>query len=499
MLFIMPLKNCQQLKQRISNAQEELQKAREQAEQIILTNGPEKVKEILESIKEEQENITEEIYHYKARREIAKKHNLDYVSNFTEHGIAIVRKDDKYNIVNQQGELLYEDWPLKIRDFQEGFAVVQLPSDEWTFINTKGERITDKVFVYADDFHEGFAAVELPDNEWTFINTKGEIATEKRYSTVDRFEYGYARVVQKNGAWNFLDLSMQPIRQQWLSEKLRVSSSFIETKGKSVLVCKSVDRNGSSISVYNLLMSNGSFKFDEWFEYKKVNIFQNGYALVEDYKGNKNFLNADGEWLLDDWMNYPDVSFFRADGLARVRNQSGKYNFLNEDGELQFHEWLPYRDVRNFHNGYALVYDIDQGFNFIDRSGTLIFSDWLSSDAIKTVGDFHCERAIVVMNDDSINIITKEGEFVFEKNYQDAEILNYQDNFSVIESIKGMNALDRNGNLVFKEWIPYFYDDAGDESGDIEFFIKDGIFVVTDANDIAIRTFNIFGKEIFKK
>ena len=100
------------------------------------------------------------------------------VGDFHE-GYAIVEKRNRFNYINDKGELLCDFWLEEAQDFSEGFArVVVNGTGETSFINAYGElvgnewrkKILNKVdrsrneaytVDYIGDFHNGYARVSL--------------------------------------------------------------------------------------------------------------------------------------------------------------------------------------------------------------------------------------------------------------------------------------------------------------------------------------------------
>ena len=102
---------------------------------------------------------------------------FDVVEDFSD-GLAVVKLGDKYNFINNDGELLRENmWFNDVTWFNEGLAEVEL-NGKWNFINTNGEIVFDDLwFDYVRDFQDGFAKVYLGD-EWYYLDTKGNLYDE---------------------------------------------------------------------------------------------------------------------------------------------------------------------------------------------------------------------------------------------------------------------------------------------------------------------------------
>ena len=130
---------------------------------------------------------------------------FDWVDSFSE-GFAVVILNDKCNFINQNGEIAFPNqWYDGIGDFSEGFAKVKLDGQGWNFINQKGEILNpNQWFNWVNDFYKGFAKVYLND-KWNLINQKGEIAFPRQwFGYVYDFREGFAKV-ELNGKYYYIN------------------------------------------------------------------------------------------------------------------------------------------------------------------------------------------------------------------------------------------------------------------------------------------------------
>ena len=96
---------------------------------------------------------------------------FDYVGDFHE-GFAIVRLNDKYNFINQEGKLVSNQWFDHVGSFSEGFAWVYSRGEGWNFINKEGKILSNQWF---DDVGSFSAMVVKLNGEWNFINKEGKL------------------------------------------------------------------------------------------------------------------------------------------------------------------------------------------------------------------------------------------------------------------------------------------------------------------------------------
>lgn len=124
------------------------------------------------------------------------------VENFRE-GRARVELDDKYNFIDEEGNIIYKQWFDDACIFSEGRAGIEL-NGKWNFIDKDGNILFKQWFDYVGVFSEGRARVRLKDKGWNFIDEEGNIISKQWFDYVDDFNEGYA-AVKLNGKWNFID------------------------------------------------------------------------------------------------------------------------------------------------------------------------------------------------------------------------------------------------------------------------------------------------------
>jgi hypothetical protein len=92
-----------------------------------------------------------------------------------------------------------------IGDFSEGYAKVKL-NDKWGLIDTEGNEIVRPEYVQVGDFHEGLVAVKMkPEaHNWGFIDKTGEVVVPPKYDDVANFYLGYASVYL-DGYWGYIN------------------------------------------------------------------------------------------------------------------------------------------------------------------------------------------------------------------------------------------------------------------------------------------------------
>ena len=128
-------------------------------------------------------------------------------------GVAIVKLNDKYNLINREGQLLSNQWFDYADDFWDGVATRVKLNNKYNFINIEGRLLSNQWFDYVGNFCEGFASVYL-NNKWNFINREGQLLSNQWFDSVDDFRNGVA-VVKLNNKYNFINIEGRLISNQW--------------------------------------------------------------------------------------------------------------------------------------------------------------------------------------------------------------------------------------------------------------------------------------------
>ena len=334
---------------------------------------------------------------------------FDYVGDFR-NGYAIVILNEKWNLINTNGDFIGDQWFDDVGNFSNGYAIVQL-NGKFNFINPNGEFIGNKWFDNISDFKDGFAKVILND-KWNFINTNGDILSNQWFDNVDDFNNGYA-LVRLNGEYNFINTNCDLISDQWFDYACNFNDSyaivqlnrkynFINTNGEFISnqwFDYAYDfRNGfAQVKLndkYNSINTNGEFVSDKWFDY--VGIFNDGYAQVE-LNGKDNFINTNGDILSDQWFDY-EYDF--RNGFAEVQ-LNGKCNFINTNGEFVSNQWFDYVD--KFKDGYAIVQLNGKYYKFNIKDGKLY--------NINENKQYHniCNKQLIRLTEGDLHRIVKES------------------------------------------------------------------------------------------
>ena len=200
---------------------------------------------------------------------------FDWTESFSD-GFTRVKLGEKYNLINQEGKILCNQWYDWVGDFSDGFAGVEI-NGKSNFINQEGDYLTDQWFDDAGYFREGFADIDI-NGKVNFINQEGDYLTNQWYDDASPFYEGFARV-EIGGKWNFIN-------------------------------------------------QEGNYLTDKW--YDSVGDFSEGFVWV--MLGNKwNYINQEGDYLTNQWYDWAEPF---SEGLAWVK-LNGKWYRIDTDGNFK--------------------------------------------------------------------------------------------------------------------------------------------------------------------
>ncbi len=302
--------------------------------------------------------------------------DVDQLWNFY-HGYASVKKDGKYNFVNQNGDFISDIWFDDARTFEEGYAAVER-NGLYTFIDGTGKPVNGKWI--PDRNLEGCVAVRI-DGVYTFVDKDGKPVNGKWFTAngLGDFHNGFAIAYTAEGS-RFLNRNLE-----YISEAFDHANAF---EGGYALVQKGdkqnyIDQKGNPIS-------------QNWFDSSaRCYDFANGYARVYiDYK--LNYINTKGETISDE--TFADGSDFNEYGYAVVRQNHRSY-FIDTKAN-QVSEWFD--EVGEFCNGVAEVRR-DGRINYVDYSGRVINKIW--ADSVSKMSD----ELFILERGKTLNVANKDG------------------------------------------------------------------------------------------
>lgn len=163
-------------------------------------------------------------------------------------GYLLIVKDQKYNLINLNGELLFKKWYENLDIPYEGFAVVR-ENNKYNYLDMNENLLSDTWFDYARPFEDNTAVVRLNNQEY-LLDNKGNLS-KSSYFEINSSQNGY-RVVMRDGE-------------------------------------------------YNLITTDGETTSDTWFPYSYYKVQDNNLRLVENSEGLQNYVDIKGNPILREW------------------------------------------------------------------------------------------------------------------------------------------------------------------------------------------------------
>lgn len=148
---------------------------------------------------------------------------------------------------------------------------------------------------------------------------------------------------------------------------------LIYKKGDTALVSRG--------NMYNHVNREGKLISKEWF--RECGKFNHGLAPVSRGLFQWNYIKKDGSFLLDKWYTY--CGTFRNEGLAVIcqedpnnHKESVWFEYLiNTKGEILNN--IPLLGIGEFHNGIAVVRNVDNKANLMNVKGEILLPEWLDN------------------------------------------------------------------------------------------------------------------------
>lgn len=290
------------------------------------------------------------------------------------NGLAIVRDNGLYGVINPRGQFVVECKYKKIYPFSEGFAAVLSKDDRIGFIDSYGEEVVPCKYDYDKydkfRFSEGRAFVKSGDR-YGYVDVKGNQVIDFKFSSARDFHDGFAIVFRPDEGAAFIDPQgkiIADLKDYTYFEEYR-EGLVGATKGKKQGF---LDKTGKVVIP---------------FDFTSVTVFSEGLTFVKNGK-KQMFIDKTGKPVINlkcDEMYYTVFS----DGLANIEKDD-MVGFIDKSGKMAIP--FNYESAGDFKNGWALVSrSVMEGNNFVTYSGI-----------IDKTGKPVLPIAYKVMNDDEV-------------------------------------------------------------------------------------------------
>jgi len=298
------------------------------------------------------------------------------------NGLAPVEVNSKWGFIDKTGKVKFPSKWYWAGPFKNGLALVATgdktfySADKYGYIDTSGKMVIPLMYTGGSDFTEGLAAVLL-NHKMGYIDKAGNTVIPFIYDWALPFKEGYAKVmvnnlfgfIDKNGnpATGFIYKDVRDFSEGLALTLLNGKYGYIDTHGQTVIPQKydmaySFSNGLALVEVkrkYGYINAIGEVVFD--IKYDNLSGFHDGLALYK-LNGLTGFLDRAGKEMTN--TRYDDAGVF-SDGLAKVK-VGAKWGYINTKGELVIN--TKYDDASEFIGGLAYVTINGKGFT-IDKSG----------------------------------------------------------------------------------------------------------------------------------
>ncbi len=135
-----------------------------------------------------------------------------------QEGAAIIKLEQKYGLINQQGYEICQPIYDEIHLFNHGYAAVK-KNNKWTFVNKQGQKLTPLRYDWVGGFDKGLAAV-LNEGKWGLLNEQGFEVVPTKYDAV--------KVTQEGKIWVQEGKNWRPFDSKNTNEPIAYHFELVE-------------------------------------------------------------------------------------------------------------------------------------------------------------------------------------------------------------------------------------------------------------------------------
>lgn len=267
--------------------------------------------------------------------------------------IVVRNKFKKYNIVNSNGEFIFQNWFDRIL------------------------KLDGVLYVYNKDMVN-------------IIKSDNNLLSDEWFKHIEKVTENIFLIKNKNKKENLIDINGKKLLNEYVDVCFKPSCGIVMVK--------------KSHNINYININNGNYLFDIWFDNGGWD-FECGYTRVE-YKNKYNFIDAKGNFIFEKWFDGLDL-LFNEKGFVNVRNGE-KLNQINKEGKLFYKTWVdlhfPFKPNPKFH-----IVEINEKRNITNDNGDIISNVWF--DNIK----YHTNNEVVVELNGQWNIFNFETGLKFSE------------------------------------------------------------------------------------
>lgn len=342
-------------------------------------------------------------------KEIVSGLDYDEVYNFSE-GLACVKKDDKYGVIDKTGSLIVPceyDW---IGYSTEGMIPVK-KGDKWGLVDKTGSLVVPLEYDELGYFNEGLTYAKKGD-KWGYINKTGSIVIPLEYNVACPFSEGIA-LVNKDNKYFYIDKT----------GKIALSLDIYGFQGylnEGMLVVSNYEYEHP----YGCINKNGEVVVP--FAYDLIYGFHEGFSVVgigrsPDTK--RGVIDKTGKVIVP-LGKYNWIEDFK-EGLAVVSNERTpveyECGYIDQTGKLVIP--LIYDSAKSFSEGLAFV-GKDNKYGYVDKAGAVIVPliyEWVFADNICYFSEGLSVMAKGTYSDLKYGYIDKTGKEIVSFSYDKAQ------------------------------------------------------------------------------
>lgn len=289
------------------------------------------------------------------------------VKDASSEGIFIVQRDDTCWYLNKKGEIIFNQYFFKTRDFEENISIAKDSLYRSVMINTEDMTlITLPQYQFIFYAGEGMWAAGVytgtQTGKYGFINEEGkEIIpiqfSDHAHSIIGKFTNGFAMAYDEN--WNIFYVSKT-------SQKIikpDSSVNLLPNYSEGMVLAEQNNKFGYYDTSGILLIP---------FEYDQADEFSEGLAYVEK-NGKYGYIDRSGKEVIpitrDIDPDHRGYNMHFSNGLSLFHESKFACGYLNEKGDKAFSSL--FYDARPFINGFAVV-NGHGNQNFINTKGEKI-------------------------------------------------------------------------------------------------------------------------------
>ena len=285
----------------------------------------------------------------------------------------LMKKDNKYGFINQEGEFVIPPMYKEAENFSEGLAPVITNEGTKGYINVENEWVLQLV---ADRLYSfvGELASFTRDRKEGIINQKGQITIEPIFDQIYGINRDGTVIGQSDGKMGLYNSQGDVL--------IIPQYDYVSTFAEELAVVTKGENDG-------FINRKGEVIID--FNYASCTNFAEGFSVATLDHDTYGFIDKTGEFIIA--PTYYQLFDF-SEGLAAFRlKTAGKWGFINQSNEVIIKP--KFQSVSDFSEGISAV-ELKDSYGYIDKQGK-----WIVKNIFSTADSFS----------NGLGLVTYEGEW----------------------------------------------------------------------------------------